>query len=201
MASWCVILPLLLWTAHGQTQQPAGVDFLTQEYDAYNEQNHRYKLLDKYEQRRVSDEFVHKIRASLQGAVFSGVFSNNSVLQREPYVSAVYGAADTANVGVSLTIKQMDGDYQDTLSANTDANGDWKVLLQDTRPNGGNYTLTVECGKCASPQAVSVLYNVTFGDVYYCSGQSNMELDMHFTFNRWFIGHKSFSNHTHQMCE
>ncbi len=31
---------------------------------------------------------------------------------------------------------------------------------------------------------MAVMYNVTFGDVYYCAGQSNMELRMNFTFNR-----------------
>lgn len=84
-----------------------------------------------------------------------------------------------------MHIEQQDGDlYADTIKTTSMDNGDWKILLNEAMPNGGNYTLSLECPDCASPDSMDTLYNVTFGDVYYCAGQSNMELDMHFTFSR-----------------
>lgn len=59
----------------------------------------------------------------------------------------------------------------------------WKVLLWPTI-EGGNYTISAECmDKCTDCQATRIS-NVTFGDVWYCSGQSNMWLPLEFTFSR-----------------
>ena len=54
----------------------------------------------------------------------------------------------------------------------------WKVLL---RPNkaGGAFTITATSG--ALTAAIS---HVTFGDVWYCSGQSNMALPLVHTISR-----------------
>merc|ERR1719295_366975 len=125
-------------------------------------------------------------RKELEGVVFSGVFSDNTVLQREPYHSALFGASDTPHTAISLTVsgQQLEGrSYSDSVQSMTDSNGDWKVVLRDAMPNGGNYSVTVQCPRCGGNGSDS-LHNVTFGDVYYCSGQSNMELAMHFTFSR-----------------
>jgi len=59
----------------------------------------------------------------------------------------------------------------------------WKVLLWPM-PGGGNYTITAKClVGCSSCQTASIT-NVTFGDVWYCSGQSNMWLPLLYTFSR-----------------
>merc|ERR1719295_1702368 len=67
-------------------------------------------------------------------------------------------------------------------------NGDWKLTLWQSYPNGGNFTFNVSCPLCfnatSHPYTWDIIYNVTFGDVYHCSGQSNMELTMHHTFSR-----------------
>eukprot|EP01083_Nonionella_stella_P223706 796974_1 len=120
----------------------------------------------------------------MTGAQFSGVFGNNSVLQREPYLASLYGTCDSPNVAIIVTIKQVDGSFSDKLTTTSMPNNDFKVLLNKAMPNGGNYTISLECDKCQDPNNMGILYNVTFGDVYYCAGQSNMELDMHFTFSR-----------------
>jgi len=44
----------------------------------------------------------------------------------------------------------------------------WKAVLRPTTA-GGRYTITASTGK----QSIS-LADVTFGDVFFCSGQSNM---------------------------
>merc|ERR1711879_339614 len=59
--------------------------------------------------------------------------------------------------------------------------GVWKLSLA-SKPAGGNYTITVACIDCHLPP--TVITNVTFGDVFFCSGQSNMWLPVHYTFSR-----------------
>lgn len=60
----------------------------------------------------------------------------------------------------------------------------WKVLLWPM-PAGGNYTVTAECTSraCADCKPATIT-NVTFGDVWYCSGQSNMWLPLSYSFSR-----------------
>ena len=50
----------------------------------------------------------------------------------------------------------------------------WKALLPP-QPAGGNYTVTAVCTGCSplGPSTISIS-NVAFGDVWYCTGQSNM---------------------------
>jgi Carbohydrate esterase, sialic acid-specific acetylesterase len=59
----------------------------------------------------------------------------------------------------------------------------WKFLLPPQRP-GGNYTITATCMAGKDMHSTSVITNVTFGDVWYCSGQSNMWLPLKFTFHK-----------------
>ena len=42
---------------------------------------------------------------SIQGVKFSGIFINNTIIQREPYLSAIYELSDTSNINIMLTIK------------------------------------------------------------------------------------------------
>eukprot|EP01084_Bolivina_argentea_P085147 153898_1 len=137
--------------------------------------------------RTQSDKLLTNFRAAIKGVIFSGVFTNNTILQREPYISALYGAADKSNTKVTLTINGKDSNgnaYNNVLSTNSYINGDWKILLNSPMKPGGNYTFNIACDSCNNPSIDDTLYNITFGDVYYCSGQSNMQLRMHYTFNR-----------------
>eukprot|EP01050_Picozoa_sp_SAG11_P013102 SAG11_NODE_1508_length_4775_cov_1.760693_3_plen_144_part_00 len=58
----------------------------------------------------------------------------------------------------------------------------WKAFLQPTAAGAGNFTITAECSGCyedpESPFAKVNISNVVFGDVWHCSGQSNM----------WWVG-------------
>ena len=60
----------------------------------------------------------------------------------------------------------------------------WKALLPP-QAAGGNYTITAVCTGC-SPQAPSSvsISNVAFGDMWYCTGQSNMWLPVLHTYWR-----------------
>ena len=85
-------------------------------------------------------------------------FSDGMVLQRDRRIPVWGWAKQGTKVTVTLNGKKA--------SAVTDAMGRWKILLPKMKA-GGPYELTVN---------ERVIHNVLVGDVYLCSGQSNMEL-------------------------
>jgi sialate O-acetylesterase len=109
---------------------------------------------------------------------FSGVFGDDCVLQRDS-ITAVYGfAAAGASVAVSL-------DGGAAVSATGQPDGTWKALLP-AQPAGSNHTI-VATNRGAGGGATTTditLRRVSFGDVWFCGGQSNMELPLHFTLTR-----------------
>jgi hypothetical protein len=58
----------------------------------------------------------------------------------------------------------------------------WKALLPPMAA-GGNYSVWASCTGCNSTSTINIT-NVTFGDVWYCTGQSNMWLPVLHTFTR-----------------
>ena len=63
----------------------------------------------------------------------------------------------------------------------------WKALLRPAQA-GGNYSITVLCASCAGTfldpaLAEATISNITFGDVWHCSGQSNMWLPISHSFH------------------
>ncbi len=89
------------------------------------------------------------------------IFSDHAVLQRDQPI-AVWGTAD-AGRKLAVTLGGR------TVNGSADAHGKWKIQLPP-QPAGGPYTLTVASGG----QTVSRT-DILVGDVYLCSGQSNME--------------------------
>ena len=87
------------------------------------------------------------------------ILSDNMVLQREKPV-VLWGWADP---GEKVSVKLG----KETQSAVADKAGNWRVTLA-ARPAGGPYAITV-LGKNTRK-----LSNVLFGEVWVCSGQSNM---------------------------
>ncbi|MEY3051347.1 MAG: hypothetical protein RLY31_1132, partial [Bacteroidota bacterium] len=88
------------------------------------------------------------------------IFSDHMVLQREMPVQ-IWG---TASPGTEVRVMMAD----QTSLVRADAKGAWRVTMPP-RPAGGPYTLRVEDGK------TSVNFkDVLFGEVWLCSGQSNM---------------------------
>ncbi|MEL7264690.1 MAG: sialate O-acetylesterase, partial [Planctomycetota bacterium] len=89
------------------------------------------------------------------------IFSDNMVLQRD-HENPVWGRCDAgAEVMVSIASQAK--------KATADANGDWKVVLDPMSVTTDPQTLTVTCGE----QSVS-RKNILVGEVWICSGQSNM---------------------------
>jgi len=110
--------------------------------------------------------------------LFSGIFSTHGVLQRAPRRSSVYGTA-TPGATVTVVLSGPDG-YSHTSaptavtsSPDSAVNGTWKILLP-ARTAGFGYTLEARCLGCPNTTA-HTLTDIGFGDVFLCSGQSNME--------------------------
>lgn len=91
----------------------------------------------------------------------AAIFTNNMVLQRDTEVPIWGWGATNTTIQVTFDEKQY--------KATTDKDGKWMVKLPAT-PTGETYTITV-AGNGASIE----LKNIVFGDVWVCSGQSNME--------------------------
>ncbi|MEO8253582.1 MAG: sialate O-acetylesterase, partial [Flavobacterium sp.] len=91
------------------------------------------------------------------------LISNGLVLQRNEKVKIWGWAAPNEKVKMTFNAK----DYL----AQADANGNWKIMLAAQKA-GGPYEMTF---KASNEITVK---DILFGDVWICSGQSNMELPM-----------------------
>ena len=106
---------------------------------------------------------------ALAAPQLADVFSDNMVLQRGAPMH-IFGAADP---GEALTVSFAGK----TRKATADAAGAWAVDLP-ARRKGGPFTLTVKGAD--GEQSVK---NVLVGDVFLCSGQSNMEFPIYRALN------------------
>ncbi len=103
------------------------------------------------------------------------VFGSNMVLQRDMPAPIWGWAATGEEVSVSLSDQNAETVHTDTVKA--DEKGNWKVVLPAT-PAGGPYTLNV-----AGSNTIK-LTDILFGEVWVCSGQSNMEWPVNASNNR-----------------
>ncbi len=90
------------------------------------------------------------------------LFQDHAVLQRDQPIPVWGHAAPGATVSVAFAGR--------TVNARADAGGRWHATLKPT-PAGGPYAMSVQAG-----QATQIVRDVQMGDVWLCSGQSNMEL-------------------------
>lgn len=90
-------------------------------------------------------------------------FSDHMVLQRDAKIP-VWGFAEP-NEKVTVTFKNQQ------KTAVTDASGNWKVILNEEK-FGGPFEMKI------SGSNEIVLKNILIGDVWLCSGQSNMEWNL-----------------------
>ena len=95
----------------------------------------------------------------------ANIFTDNMVLQQKSK-AAIWGWSSPGQ-----TIKLTPSWNKKTTTVKAEANGKWKAELE-TPSAGGPYTLTISDGKAI------ILNNVMIGEVWLCSGQSNMEMPM-----------------------
>ena len=94
----------------------------------------------------------------------NGLFTNNMVIQRDT-AAPIWGKAKP---GEKITVI---GSWGETASTTTKTNGKWMLKLQ-TPEAGSGHTITVKGTNTIE------LKNVASGDVWVCSGQSNMVFQM-----------------------
>ncbi len=94
-----------------------------------------------------------------------GIFSDNMVLQQQSQV-ALWGESK-ANGGVSIITSWNKKSY----TANANSNGHWKIHII-TPAAGGPFEISISDGKKIT------LKNILIGEVWLCSGQSNMEMPL-----------------------
>ena len=99
----------------------------------------------------------------------NNLFSSNMVLQRTQQAAMWgYGVADS-----TITVRLDGASVATSIVSN---NGTWSVQLPATDASF-NHTITVSDGN-----RTVTLSNVAFGDVYLCSGQSNMQINLNYSF-------------------
>lgn len=118
--------------------------------------------------------FISSITGLFSQTRLPAMFSDNMVLQQQQLVS-VWGMD---HPDTKITVK---GSWGNNATATTDAKGKWKLKLQ-TPAAGGPYTLLIK----GSNEVL--LKNVLIGEVWFCSGQSNMEMPVKGYNNQPIIG-------------
>jgi len=102
---------------------------------------------------------------------FAHIFADHAVLQQGAPIPVWGTAAPSSSVSVSLNGQ--------SVSVTADAAGKWHATLPVTAP-GGPYRLTVAAG-----DAKTTLNDIMVGDVYLCSGQSNMQFPARLVTDSW----------------
>ncbi len=128
------------------------------------------------------------------GLQLPSVFANDMVLQRNKPIPFFGTANANEEVTVSFTKQNLaDGKQtmptgRQTKKTKSNSDGKWKVVF-DGLPTGGPYTLTVQ-----SKDKKIEFSNILMGDVWLCSGQSNML----FRLNQSYEGKKAIENSTNK---
>ncbi len=102
---------------------------------------------------------------ALANVELPSIFGDNMVLQQKSKV-AIWGKANT-----NKTIKILTSWDMHTYTTTSNDTGYWKTFIQ-TPAAGGPYTIAFNDGKTTE------LHNILIGEVWVCSGQSNMEMPM-----------------------
>ncbi|XP_072013829.1 sialate O-acetylesterase-like [Amphiura filiformis] len=102
------------------------------------------------------------------------IYADHMVLQRKPHGAVLWGYTDqgfSVNVtfkGVNHVSKGMPGAFGPDM-------GVWKVVLPP-QPAGGPFTIDITCFDGQGNWSNIQLQDILFGDVWICSGQSNMAM-------------------------
>jgi len=93
--------------------------------------------------------------------------SSNMVLQRAPQAATIWGTAPSN----AIVVVTLDSEQYKVFA---DLTGNWEVTF---RPQSASVDRTIMLEDDQGSAAVT-LSNIAFGDVYVCSGQSNMEFSV-----------------------
>lgn len=110
------------------------------------------------------------------------------VLQQSPSKACLYGMLPPDGTGAQIKLdKKNDATFAayvvEAKITPGASGGLWQACLAPQQGSAGTFTVTATCTGCSNKTA-AVLDEVVFGDVYYCSGQSNMALPLMHTLSR-----------------
>jgi sialate O-acetylesterase len=109
--------------------------------------------------------------------IYNPILGSNMVLQRDSTKTQLWGKSSEIDSTIEVTFLQNDKPVFSQITKSVD--GKWKLFL-NSMPAGGPYIVTIsekETGK------IEKFNNIYFGDVYLCSGESNMEWSLTQVFN------------------
>ncbi|KAH3759364.1 sialate O-acetylesterase [Pelomyxa schiedti] len=124
--------------------------------------------------------------SSYPTALLGNAFGSHMVVQGAPSRSRVYGHAASPNLEVEVYV-----DGQLAASATSGAAGAWSAWLPVTEPSLDSHSITVTDVAANHSQTID---DVLFGDVYLCSGQSNMEMTLCEAFNQTLLRTDNYPN-------
>ena len=123
------------------------------------------------------------------GLYVSPIFSNNTILQRAPQISTIFGYGTPKSL---VSLKFNNKIYTATITDNDNNLGlaacSWRISLppidDSNNPNGiQRYNISITSN--AHNTSEINIFNITFGDIWICTGQSNMWLPVQHTFS-WY---------------
>eukprot|EP01083_Nonionella_stella_P191082 707473_1 len=121
------------------------------------------------------------ITPSAQQFRFGNTQGDYMVLQQKPYHAQIWGfssAGDTITITLSY---QSNSQVIDTVTAHTASNSTWKAYLSP-QPAKNDVEYIVKATSKSTSKTIS-LSHIVFGDVFWCSGQSNMGFCVDNAFN------------------
>ncbi|XP_053397524.1 sialate O-acetylesterase-like isoform X2 [Mercenaria mercenaria] len=132
---------------------------------------------------------IYKLNAA-QTLRFANYYDNHMVLQMSPKQAQVWGYASTVGDTVFVTLNGANV-ANATVKHGSGSMGVWSALLPPQNA-GGHATLEIK-----SHDGHVKLTNVMFGDVWVCSGQSNMVFPMYHVLNQSY--ELELSSHFHNI--
>lgn len=123
----------------------------------------------------IAQQVYEAITGDFGGLQMPDFYSDNMILQRDiPLtISGKANAGDQISVLLRKPEKRKAKEIQ-TQQTTAGKDGRWSVTLNPTAA-GTNYTLMIRCLTSTSSVSSEITYkNIAFGEVWLCSGQSNM---------------------------
>ena len=109
----------------------------------------------------IAKQVYSAITNDFGGLQLPGIYSDNMVIQQDK----PFRVRGTADAGQEIVVR-FDKQMRVTKAAD---DGSWEVMFTPVIADGKKHTITVECGK----EKIK-FKNVAIGEVWLCSGQSNM---------------------------
>ena len=114
---------------------------------------------------------------------FANYYQDHMVLQRAPQRAVVWGYSDAFNMPIFLAINnKIYRTRSSSSAANSLGESIWSVTL-DPQAEEGPFQVNVTQPSANGTVSTIILKDVLFGDVWLCSGQSNMGFSLRNMFN------------------